>query len=97
SQLVGQPFTFSPNVVLGGQPTDNIQVDLPPVVDPTIPRFFPNAAAGGTTQQGTQPTGTQATNPGTTPQGTQPNGTQATNPGSTPQGSASATQGGTVR
>jgi hypothetical protein len=84
AQQVGQPYMFPPNAYFGGQQSDNVQLQNSPVVDPTVPKYFPNAAAGGTTPQGTQtqtPTGTQATTQGTTTQGT----------------TAPATQGGTVR
>jgi len=71
TQLIGQPFTFSPNVVLSGQQAPGFAVENPTVVDPTVPKYVPlNNGTQGTVQR-------QATNPGATTQGgTTTQGTQ---------------------
>ena len=103
-QQVGQPHVFSPNVVLGDQQSAQsapIGEDNRQVVDPTVPKYFPDTTT--TTQQGTQPTTTNQGATTTTTQGTstQGTGTQATGTqgaGGT-QGTATSqgTQGGTRR
>jgi hypothetical protein len=71
TQLIGQPFTFSPNVVLSGQQAPGFAVENPTVVDPTVPKYVPQTnGTQGTVQR-------QATNPGATTQGgTTTQGTQ---------------------
>ncbi len=56
SQQTGQAYSFSPNAYFGEQQNDNIQVTNQQVVDPTVPKYFPDAAAGGTANQGRQTT-----------------------------------------
>src|SRR5258705_13519707 len=57
SQQTGQRFTFAPSTVFGGQASD-VSAQNTTAVDPTVPKYFPNTAAGGTTRQGTQTNGT---------------------------------------
>jgi hypothetical protein len=65
TQQVGQPFTFSPNVYFDGETTGNVRLNESPVVDPTVPKYFPSS---GTTQGAQPETGTrQATKQGTAP------------------------------
>ena len=54
SQQTGQAYSFSPNAYFGGQQNDNIQGSNQQAVDPRAPKYFPDAAAGGTSRQGTQ-------------------------------------------
>jgi hypothetical protein len=90
AQLVGQPYTFSPNVMYGAAGTaGNYQQMAPQTTDPTTGtiRFFPNTAGGASNAAGgTTNPASGATSLGTEPTGTQPTGTQATNQGVTPQG-----------
>jgi hypothetical protein len=53
SLQTGPAYSFSPNAYFGGQQNDNSQGNQQ-AVDPTVPKYFPNAAAGGTSRQGTQ-------------------------------------------
>ncbi len=81
AQQTGQPHMFSPNVYLGEQQAGNIVVDNPPIVDPTVPKYFPDGSARSTTPQGTQ------AQPGTSQPATQGTAT----PGTASQGGTQGT------
>jgi hypothetical protein len=82
TQQTGQAYSFSPDVYFGGQQSGDVGVGNQQNVDPTVPKYFPNNAAGRTAQPGTQ--AQPATN--------QPN--TATPLGTPPQGSATGVPAG---
>jgi len=100
SQLVGQPYTFSPNVFGNGTTsgtTDVTGTGTGTGAPATNARFFPNGSAGrtGGTDTGTVPTGTAGTGTsGTGTAGTGTAGTGTTGTGTTGTGTAGA--GGTA-
>jgi hypothetical protein len=102
SQQTGQAYSFSPDVYFGRQQSGNVRVENQQNVDPTVPKYFPSNAAGGTTQPGTQAqpaTNQPNTTPSTPPVGDVPGGSATGNVpgGSATPASGSATQGGTTR
>jgi hypothetical protein len=74
AQVIGQPFVFSPTVMLGSQQAPGVALENQQVVDPTVPKYFPDANAPQGTQP--QPAPRQATNPGTPTPGGTTQGTQ---------------------
>jgi hypothetical protein len=85
SEVVGEPFTFSPDVVLGGQTSGGIGLGdtnqgVQPTTTPPYVLRTPGAGTQGAAQQGTQtrPGASRPATQGTATQGTGNQGTQGT-------------------